>query len=436
MSNNHSTPKIGASVLISATLLFSSQLALAQFSQQGSKLVGTAAVGLAEQGWSVALSADGNTAIVGGLADNRITGAAWVFTRSGGVWTQQGSKLVGTGAVGAAGQGSSVALSADGNTAIVGGPFDNSHVGAAWVFTRSGGVWTQQGNKLVGTGAVGNARQGVSVALSADGNTAIVGGPGDNTDTGAAWVFTRSGGVWTQQGSKLVGTGAVGNAGQGFSVALSADGNTAIVGGPADNAGTGAAWVFTRSGGVWTQQGNKLVGTGAVGTARQGHSVALSADGNTAIVGGPADNANTGAAWVYTRSGGVWTQQGSKLVGTGAVGSATQGASVALSADGNTAIVGGPVDNSDIGAAWVYTRSGGVWTQQGNKLVGTDVSGRCQTRPLRRAVRRRQHRHRGRARRRQDDRGGVGLHPQRRCLDQNSRSATRILSVVPTTAPR
>ena len=375
MSNNHSTPKIGALVLISATLLFSSQLALAQFSQQGSKLVGTAVVGLAEQGWSVALSADSNTAIVGGLADNRITGAAWVFTRSGAVWTQQGSKLVGTGAVGADGQGFSVALSDDGNTAIVGGPFDNSYVGASWVFTRSGGVWTQQGNKLVGTGAVGNARQGVSVALSADGNTAIVGGPGNNTDTGAAWVFTRSGGVWIQQGNKLVGTGAVGNAGHGFSVALSNDGNTAIVGGLADNAGTGAAWIFTRSGGVWTQQGNKLVGTDAMGSARQGHSVALSADGNTAIVGGPADNANAGAAWVYNRSGGVWTQQGGKLVGTGAVGSATQGASVTLSGDGNTAIVGGPFDNSDIGAAWVYTRSGGVWNQQGNKLVGSDVRG-------------------------------------------------------------
>ena len=291
------------------------------------------------------------------------TGAAWVFTRSGGVWTQQGSKLVGTGAVGNAGQGVSVALSADGNTAIVGGPDDNSDTGAAWVFTRSGTVWTQQGNKLVGTGAVGTAGQGISVALSADGNTAIVGGLADNTITGAAWVYTRSGGVWTQQGSKLVGTGAVGTAGQGVSVALSADGNTAIVGGRGDNSHTGAAWVFTRSGTVWTQQGSKLVGTGAVGTAGQGISVALSADGNTAIVGGVEDNSDTGAAWVFTRSGTVWTQQGNKLVGTGAVGTAGQGHSVALSADGDTAIVGGLADNRMTGAAWVHTRSGGVWTQ-------------------------------------------------------------------------
>jgi hypothetical protein len=108
------------------------------------------------------------------------------------------------------------------------------------VFTRSGGVWTQQGNKLVGTTSAyggGLWSQGASVALSADGNTAIVGGPSDDRTTGAAWVFTRDGDVWTQQGNKLVGTDAYRAGkpplplGQGMSVALSADGNTAMVGG-------------------------------------------------------------------------------------------------------------------------------------------------------------------------------------------------------------
>jgi hypothetical protein len=184
------------------------------------------------------------------------------------------------------------------------------------VFTRSGGIWTQQGKKLVGAGAVGSARQGMSVALSADGNTAIVGGWSDNNKTGAAWMFTRSGAIWTQQGNKLVGTGAVGSAGQGMSVALSADGNTALVGGPGDNrwdrwvpfglGPAGAAWVFARSGGVWTQQGDKLVSTGAVGSARQGMSVALSADGNIAVVGGFGDD--RGAASVFARSNDHWTQ--------------------------------------------------------------------------------------------------------------------------------
>src|SRR6516225_4323704 len=358
-----------AAVLIFAGLLFSSQLALTQFTQQGSKLVGIDALGLASQGWSVALSGDGNTAIVGGREDDSGTGAAWVFTPNGSLWTQQGSKLIGTDAVGNANQGASLALSADGNTAIMGGPDDNfnagtnSGAGAVWVFTQSGGVWSQQGSKLVGTGAVGNARQGSSIALSADGNTAIVGGPGDHSHAGAVWVFTRSGGVWPQQ-TKLVGTGAVGNARQGHSVALSADGNTAIVGGWADNSKAGAAWVFTRSGGVWSQQGSKLVGTGAVAAA-QGWSVALSDDGNTAVVGGPGDNSHAGATWVFTRSGDVWSQQGTKLVGTGTIGSANQGFSVALSGDSNTAIVGGYGDSANAGAVWVFTRSGGIWTQQG-----------------------------------------------------------------------
>jgi len=357
-------------------MLFLAHAAAAQFTQQGGKLVGSGAVGAAWQGNSVAISADGNTAVVGGRADNSLAGAAWVYTRSGGVWSQQGSKLVGTVAVGAAYQGESVAISADGNTAIVGGFADNSNAGAVWVFTRSGGVWSQQGGKLVGTGAVGAARQGYSVTISADGNTAIVGGYTDNSNVGGAWVYTRSGGAWQQPGSKLVGTGAVGTpVFQGWSVAISADGTTAIVGGYGDNSYVGAAWIFTRAGGVWTQQGSKLVGSGAVGTAYQGQSVAISADGNTAIVGGHYDNSNAGAAWVYTRSGGVWSQQGSKLVGTGAVGTAYQGQSVAISADGNTAIVGGYRDNSLAGASWVWTRSGGVWSQQGSKLVGTGAVG-------------------------------------------------------------
>jgi hypothetical protein len=363
--------KAVAWILVFAALVCAARPASAQFTQQGAKLVGIGAVGDASQGYSVTLSADGSTAIVGGPYDNSQAGAAWVFSQSGGMWTQQGSKQVGAGAVGAAFQGHSVALSADGSTAMVGGSANNSNAGAAWVFSLGGNV------KLpLGSGAAGTAFQGTSVALSADGNTAIVGGDGDNSGAGAVWVFIQSGGVWTQQGSKLFGSGAVGVAEQGWSVALSADGNTAIVGGLGDNSNAGAAWVFTRSGGVWTQQGPKLVGSGAVGTTWRGISVALSADGNTAIVGGPLDNSSAGAAWVFTRSGGVWTQQGPKLVGSGAVNPANQGFSVALSADGNIAIIGGGGDNSNAGATWVFSRSGGgVWTQQGPKLVGSGAVG-------------------------------------------------------------
>jgi YVTN family beta-propeller protein len=383
-----------------------------RMTQQGPKLVGSHASGNAEQGASVSLSADGNTAIVGGPDDNANVGAAWIFSRNSArtvvpgsvgaptpsvapaAWTQTGSKLVGTGASGAAQQGYAVALSGDGNTALVGGYYDNSGVGAVWVFTRNGGFpgpraaadaggvpaaltqneWSQQGGKLVAGDEAGAGTFGISVALSSDGNTAIIGGYADGSDTGAAWIFTRSNGVWSEQ-AKLVGSGATGNALQGIAVALSGDGNTALVGGYGDNANNGAAWVFVRSGTTWSQQGSKLLGSGNVGAAEQGYAVALSSDGNTALVGGFADNAGAGAGWIFSRSGGAWTQVGSKLVGTGAVGTARQGLSVALSADASTAALGGYEDDEFNGAVWVFTQSGGAWTQFGSKLDGSGAVG-------------------------------------------------------------
>jgi hypothetical protein len=365
------------------------------FIQQGPKLVGSGAVGsVLREGWSVALSADGNTALIGGPYDGG-PGAAWVFTRAGSTWSQQGSKLVGTGAAGGAKEGWSVALSADvalsddGDTALIASSDDDNNAGAAWIFTRVGSTWTQQGPKLVGTGAVGAASQGQSVSLSGDGDTVLIGGANDNGGAGAAWIFTRVGSTWSQQGSKLIGTGAVGPTSEGVGVALSGDGNTALIGGPADNNSVGAAWVFTRSGSTWSQQGSKLVGTGylislpAFPLVEEGFSVALSGDGNTALIGGPDDNKNAGAAWVFTRSGSTWSQLGSKLVGTGAAGDgAYQGWSVALSGDGNTALIGGPLDNSNAGAAWVFAAlrvdsvspSSGITGSQVT-ITGTGLSG-------------------------------------------------------------
>lgn len=346
------------------------------WSQEGGKLVGTGASGLAGQGESVALSADGNTAIVGGPGDSLAEGAAWVFRRSAGSWYQQGNKLVGTGALYrdyGSFQGGAVALASDGNTGLIGGETDNAGTGAVWPFIRIGALWSQQGGKLVGSGARGSASQGESVSLSTDGNTAIVGGPNDSTGEGAAWVFTRAGGIWSQQGDQLVGKGAMGFPNQASAVSLSPDGSTTVIGGPEDSAGTGAAWVFTRTNSLWSQQGRKLVGSGGVNGpdgSNQGESVALSADGNTLIAGGPNDSSGSGAAWVFTRYAGTWSQQGNRLVGSGGTGNANQGSSVSLSADGNTAIIGGPSDNSGAGASWVFTRSAGVWSQQGEKLFG------------------------------------------------------------------
>ena len=362
-------------IAVATGLLFLADAAAAQYAQQGTKLVGAGAVGLVHQARSVAISGDGNTVIVGAPGDSSNAGGAYVFTRTAGVWSPQGGKLLGTGAVGAAGQGMSVGISADGNTAIVGGPNDASSLGAAWVFIRSGGVWMQQGTKLVGTGATGGAQQGFSVAMSGDASTALVGGNNDHP-AGAMWVFTRVAGMWLQQGNKLVGTGGSAASDQGQAVAISADGNTAVVGAPGDSSHAGASWVFSRSGGTWFQQSAKLVGTGAVGAAYQGGSVGISADGNTVIVGGGDDNSGVGAAWIYSRGAGNWLQQGGKLVAAGPVGSAGQGGSVAISGDGRTAVLGAPGDNSNLGDAWVFTRNGGGWSQEPSPLVAADGVGK------------------------------------------------------------
>ena len=342
--------------------------------QQSETLTGGGEAGDGAFGYSTALSADGNTALIGGPTDRGHVGAAWVFTRSGSTWTQQGEKLTGGGEVGKARFGRSVALSADGNTALIGGGGDESASGAAWVFTRSGSTWTQQA-LLTGGGESGAGRFGVSVALSADGNTALIGGPAETSGVGAAWAFTRSGSEWTQQGEKLTGGGESGEGEFGYSVALSADGNTALIGGAGDNGGRGAAWVFTRSGSGWTQQGEKLTGAEESGKGVFGYSVALSAEGNTALIGGPHDDKSVGAAWVFTRSGSEWTQQGEKLTGGGESGAGRFGSSVALSADGDSALIGGPYDNSRVGAVWLFKRSGSVWGQQGEKLSGSGEVG-------------------------------------------------------------
>jgi hypothetical protein len=351
------------------------------FVQQGGILLGGEEKGPGAFGWSVALSSDGNTALVGGFNDTETVGAAWVFTRSEGKWSQQGPKIKGGGEIGIGRFGWSVALSSDGNTALIGGETDNT-VGAAWVFTRSEGKWSQQGSKLTGgKEEIGEGRFGYSVALSSDGNTALIGSERDNEFVGAAWLFTRSEGKWSQQGPKLTGgKEEVGKGSFGSGVGLSSDGNTALIGGSFDNSSVGAVWVFTRSGGSWTQQGPKLTGGKEEGgSAGFGKSVAVSSDGNTALIGGPSDSSggpfggSGGAAWVFTRSEGKWSQQGSKL--TGGTPKPFEGwdfgDSVALSSNGSIALIGGFLYPSEKGgAAWVFTRSEGKWSQQGPRITG------------------------------------------------------------------
>ena len=365
-------------VAASGSAVFGQTKAYPVLQQQSLKLSGAGATGAAQQGAAVAISLDGNTAVVGGPTDNSNIGGAWIFVRNGSAWTQQGNELIGTGATGAAKQGTSVAISGDGNTVLVGGPADNGTAGATWVFARDGeGTWSQQGNKLFGASATGGANQGTEVAISSDGNTAVIGGPSDDGGDGAAWIFTRSGATWTQQGGKLFGTGIAGDdTNEGSAVAISGDGNTVLIGGPGDNSNAGAFWTFTRSSSTWSQSGSKVAGTGATGAAKQGTSLALSADGYVAAIGGPGNNSSAGAVWIFTRSAGAWTQQSLLAAAfTDASGAAQLGTSMGISGDGAVIAAGGIGDNSNQGAVFVFNRTSVTsWAELGPKLVASDAS--------------------------------------------------------------
>src|SRR5262249_15485633 len=140
--------------------------------------------------------------------------------------------------------GGSAALSSDGNTALVGGPADDDEAGAAWVFTRSGAAWAQQGAKLTGGGGSGGRDVGLSAAPLSDGHSALLGPPLDDGDAGAAWQFARSDGAWSQQGPKLTASDETDGAEFGTGVALAGNGNAALIGGSGDDDGLGAAWAF------------------------------------------------------------------------------------------------------------------------------------------------------------------------------------------------
>jgi hypothetical protein len=308
---------------------------------------------------------------------------------------QQGLKLVDTTRTNVRSQGSSIALSADGNTLAVGCPNDSGY-GVVCVYIRKGSDWSLQARLRCSGAASRSPRFGVSVALSADGNTLAAGGWSDieqinwsERTVGATWIFTRTDSTWSQQGEKLVGKSEIYRfARQGASVALSADGNTLAVGSRADTLGKGAVWIFSRANSVWSQQGDCLVASGVdirsysnFSGSDVRSSLTISADGNTIAVGIPTDNQSTGSVSVFTRNEGVWKQHGYKLIGSLPERGGYRGGTVAISADGKTVAMGGPetrrTDTFDFsgnlpresGATWVFTKSDTGWVQQGDWLV-------------------------------------------------------------------
>lgn len=316
------------------------------------------------------VSISGDTVIVGAMADSG-SGSAYIFTRNGNTWTQH-TKLL-------ASDGESddyfgISVSISGDTAIVGAVLDDdngSNSGSAYIFTRNGSAWTQQAKLLAADGAMFN---GFGFSVSVSGDTAIVGAAQDDDNgsvSGSAYIFTRNGSTWTQQ-AKLLAADGESNDLFGHSIAISGD--TAIVASPKDDDNgpdSGSAYVFTRNGNSWTQQA-KLSAADGESNDFFGYSVSVS--GNTAIVGAHMDDDNgsiSGSAYIFTRNGSTWTQQ-AKLLAADGVSDDYFGTSVSIS--GDTAIVGAPDDDDNgsmSGSAYVFTRSGSVWTQQA-KLLPSD----------------------------------------------------------------
>jgi hypothetical protein len=217
----------------------------------------------------------------------------------------------------------------------------------------SNGNWNQQGTKLLASDNSGTSVQGTAVSLSGDGNTALIGGPNDNSSIGAAWIFVRSSnGSWNQSVPKLVGTDHSGPSQFGTSVSLSTDGSTALIGGKADNFNVGAAWIFVQSNGSWNQQGPKLTVSDG---SNFGKSVSLNINGNIAVIGNPLANSNAGEFYVFVRSNQSWSQYGSALAATGLTVNSQLGTAIAIAESNSVTVVGASVNNTDQGTFVVFS---------------------------------------------------------------------------------
>jgi hypothetical protein len=339
-------------------------------------------------GVDVSISGDGTTAILGAWGvdtGGSSAGAAYIFTRSGSTWTEQ-AKIQASDKQADDRFGYKVSISNDGNTAIISAYLEDtggSAAGAAYIFTRSGSTWTQQA-KIQASDKQGNDRFGTSVSIADDGNTAIVGAGNEDTsasNAGSVYIFTRSGSTWTQQ-AKIQASDPQAEDKFGNSSFISGDGDTVIVGAEGEDTGgtsAGAAYIFTRSGSTWTQQA-KIQSDDIQASDIFGWSVSISGDGNTAIVGARAEDTtadNAGAAYIFTRSGSTWSQQ-AKIQASDAQYQDYFGYDVSITGDGDTAIIGAYLEDtggSAAGAAYIFTRSGSTWSQQAKIQASDKQSG-------------------------------------------------------------
>jgi hypothetical protein len=217
-----------------------------------------------------------------------------------------------------------------------------------WAFERSSTGWLPIGEgKITLSGVTGTSYFGRGIALSPDASTAIIGAPGEGEYRGAVWVFTRSPSGFALQ-AEATAAEEQGAARFGFAVAASDGAETVLVGGPHDDGGLGAAWVFERSGNSLVQREPKLVGEGEAGDGRFGRALAIAASGTAALIAAPHDGSDRGAAWQFLRSASGWSAE--KFSADESRGQF--GASIALSADGAIPLFGEPWSANKAGVAW------------------------------------------------------------------------------------
>ena len=332
-----------------------------------------------EDQFGTAVDISKNLAIVGARQDDdagRNSGAAYLFERRKEDWIQQAKLVPSDGQTGDV-FGYSVAISQE--TCIIGAYGDDDAApegGAAYIFVQSGINWIQQ-TKLIANDTRSLDHFGATVAI--DGNTAIVGAHGrDETglDSGAAYIFVRNGTAWTQQAKLTVNDGLEGDR-FGFSASISGD--TAIIGAPGHDAigiDTGAAYLFVRSGGVWTHTAKLSAEDAAIGD-EFGHAVDIN---NQNIISGAwkDDHAgiDAGSAYIFVLTRLGWVQQ-AKLLASDAETDDQFGVSVSIS--GDTALIGAWLDNHpvspdipdddpanhiDKGSVYSFLRNGLAWGEQ------------------------------------------------------------------------
>jgi hypothetical protein len=329
--------------------------------------------GAADDFFGTSVAINGNTIIVGAYSDDIgssiFQGSAYVFVRSGSSWTEQ-AKLVASDGGSDDFFGKSVAIHQD--TIVVGAYADDissEDQGSAYVYVRSGGIWSEQ-QKLIASNATEHNLFGNAVSIIGD--TIVVGSP-FTPQQGSAYVFVRSSGVWTEQQILIASDGEDSDL---FGNVVSISGDTIVVAAEQDRVGSnwaqGSVYVFVRSGSSWTEQA-KLVASDGMPNDRFGCSVAVS--GDTIVVGAyqhdVGSNSLQGSAYVFTQSGNSWTQAQELAATDGAAGDLF-GSAVAIS--GSSIAVGSPRDDLgtssyDFGSVCVFA----TWSQK-QKLMADEKS--------------------------------------------------------------